>query len=108
MLYSGIDPESYITEYTLVYEDNKRGVTEVPCCCVETFPLFNLCLGLWSCKQRLEGSASERRGNNTKGFYEFDLQAKVLTVLPVPDSLGSGSGSDPSSFFFLTLKPSVE
>jgi len=24
MLYSGTDPESYITEYTLVYEDYKR------------------------------------------------------------------------------------
>ena len=24
MLYSGTDPESYITEYTLVYEDNWR------------------------------------------------------------------------------------
>ena len=24
MLYSGTDPESYITEYTLVYEDNER------------------------------------------------------------------------------------
>jgi len=24
MLYSGTDPESYITEYTLVYEDNKN------------------------------------------------------------------------------------
>ena len=26
MLYSGTDPESYITEYTLVYEDNQRSV----------------------------------------------------------------------------------
>jgi len=25
MLYSGTDPESYITEYTLVYEDHVRG-----------------------------------------------------------------------------------
>jgi len=25
MLYSGTDPESHITEYTLVYEDNRRG-----------------------------------------------------------------------------------
>ena len=24
MLYSGTDPESYITEYTLIYEDNER------------------------------------------------------------------------------------
>ena len=28
MLYSGTDPESYITEYTLVYED-KKGATRL-------------------------------------------------------------------------------
>jgi len=25
MLYSGTDPESYITKYTLVYDDKKKG-----------------------------------------------------------------------------------
>jgi len=28
MLYSGTDPESNITEYTLVYEDQKKNWTE--------------------------------------------------------------------------------
>jgi len=30
MLYSGTDPESYITEYTLVYEDKTRAKTKAP------------------------------------------------------------------------------
>ena len=29
MLYSGTDPESYITEYTLVYEDKRLGLTKL-------------------------------------------------------------------------------
>jgi len=37
-------------------------------------------------------AASERRGNNLKGFTDVYLKAKALTVLYVPCSLDSGSG----------------
>jgi len=46
MLYAGTNPESYITEYTLIYDGNKTGRT---CQSVLEYIVSctNTCFGVW-------------------------------------------------------------
>ena len=71
VLYSGTDPESYITEYTSVFEEYRSS-------------------GARLLKESSGLIASERRGNKLKGDEDFYLKAMALTVLYVPYSLVSG------------------
>jgi len=77
---SGSDAGSYLRRIDFVYQSTLalrviKKNTKTPPCTALSPP-----------------APPERRGNSFKGFRDFYLKAKALTVLYVPYSLGSGLG----------------